>query len=495
MKTKTMLGAEARAALKEGIDKVYAPVAATIGAKGRNAVYSEWGGAIVTNDGISIARKINPEDPFESLGADLIKQAAEKTNEEAGDGTTTTTILTHAIIEAGLKEIDGGANPVVIRKELEKAKDEVVAKLKEKSKTIDTPEELFNVANISVEDEGIAKTVSESVAKAGKYGSIIVEEGVSFNIEKEEMQGYFWEQGFISPYMITSTTKAEARLEDVPVILSDKGFNLNRELVPILDTLLKQGHKSAFVVADTVEGELLATLINNKLKGVMTVVCVKRPPSVDELEDIAALTGATTFTKEKGTKKIEDYHVGLAKRVIVTRNKTIVIGQASEVVDQRVADMQALVEENKDDENLKSRLAKLTEGVVVIRVGAKTEAERRYLKLKVDDAVGACKAAVEEGIVAGAGAALYEIAGEIENSILKKALTKPYTRILENAGITPDGKYYNVLTGEVSTDLIADGIIDPTKVERCSIENAVSLAGVLLTTESVIAPIEEKVVE
>jgi len=497
MSTQTLLGQEARDALKRGIARVTEPVAATIGAKGRNSVYNEWGGVIVTNDGISIARKINPKDNFEALGADLIKQAAEKTNEEAGDGTTTTIILTNAIIEAGLEQMknDPNSNPVIIRKELEKAKKEIVAKLKDKSNDVSSLEDLFNVANVSVENEEIAKTISESVDKAGDYGSIIVEEGVGYNIEKEVMDGYYWDKGFISPYMITSTTKAEARLEDTAVILTDKGLNLNRDLVPIINELMAQGTRSAFVVADTVEGELLSTLIANKIKGIFSVVAVKRPATQEELEDIATLTGATAVTKDKGIKKFESYHIGTAKRVIVTRDKTTIIGGNSEALNKRIEELKGQIADEPNNDKLKTRIAKLTDGIVVVRVGAKTEAERRYLKLKVDDAVGACKAAKEEGIVSGAGSALYEIADEIDNPILKEALKKPYLKILENAGIKPDGNYYNVLTGEKVTDLIKEGIIDPTKVERCSIENAISLAGVLLTTESVIADIPDKEVE
>lgn len=492
MKTKTLIGKEAREALKRGIDKVYEPVAATLGAKGRNSVYWDFGSAVVTNDGVTIARKINPEDSFEALGADLIRQASEKTNEEAGDGTSTTAILAHAIVEGGLAEMESGANPMVIRKELEKAKDEVVALLKESSKPIKNDDELFSVAKISVEDDKIAKIVSEAVKKAGSHGAVIVEEGAGYDIEKEEAQGYFWDKGYFSPYMVTNPERMEARLEDTAVILTDKHMNLNRELVGILNTLMKEGCTSALVVADKVEGELLGTLITNKMKGVFTTVAVQRPGTMEELEDIAAITGATVVSKDKGIKDFQAYHVGRAKKVVVKKDKITVIGDESDALTKRIEELESEVKEKKVDELTKTRLAKLANGIVMLRVGAKTEAERKYLKLKVDDAVGACKAAIEEGVVAGGGVSLYEIAGKIENKILAKALKKPYEKILENAGIESDGKYYDVLNGKVVKDMIKEGIIDPAKVERVSVENAVSLAGIFLTTESATIHIEEK---
>lgn len=492
-KTKVLLGKDARDALKRGVEQVYQPVAATLGAKGRNSVYQDWAGAVVTNDGVTIARSIYPEDPFESLGADLIKQSAERTNIEAGDGTTTTTILTHSLVQLGLKEVDSGKNPVILRKELEKAKEEVIKLLKEKSKQIETDEELFNVAKISVEDDEIAKIVSDAVIKAGSHGAIVVEEGAGYSIEKEETQGYFWERGFVSPYMINQAEKMEARLENPAVIITDRNLNLNNELVSVLNELLTKGINSVFVVADNVEGELLQTMITNKLKGIMTIVAVKRPETIEELEDLAILTKGTAVTKDKGLKKIEGYHVGYAKRVVCRKDKTTLIGHDSEELNKLITDLEEKLSEDKDNEKIKERLSKLTSGIVLLRVGAKTEAERNYLKLKIDDAVGACKAAKEEGVVAGGGVTLLEISKEISNPILKEALTKPYERILENAGISPDGKYYNVLSGEEVKDMIQEGIIDPTKVERVSIENAISLAGVLITTESIVVEVPQQV--
>lgn len=484
-KTKVLLGDEARAALKRGVDQIYEPVSRTIGAKGRNSVF-DGGGAQVTNDGVTICSVINPEDPFEYLGADMIKQASEKTNEEAGDGTTTSVVFAHAIIEEGLGQLAMGVNPADVKRSLEEAKDIAIRALKEMSKPIDTEEDLFNIANISVENEDIAKTVSTAVRESGKTGMVNVEHGNGYDIEKEQVKGYFWDKGYVSPYMITND-RGEAVLEDVSIILTDKHINLNNEIVGALDELIKSGRRNILLVADNVEGELLNTLILNKAKGIATVVAVKRPSTIEELEDLAILTGATAITKDKGIKKIEGYHAGKATKVIVKRDKTTIIGTDSEALAQRVKDLQTEMEENSTP-LLEERLAKLSTGIIILRVGAKTEAERIYLKRKIDDAVGACKAAVEEGVVAGGGVTLREIAKLIPYLPFANACRRPYKKILENAGITDNGEdiNYDVKTMEKVDDMIAHGIIDPTKVTRCVIENAVSLAKTFLTIESVI---------
>lgn len=492
-KTRTILGEEAREALKRGMDKVYEPVAATIGAKGRNAVFQDWNEVVVTNDGVSIARKINPEDPFEAMGADLIKQTAEKTNDEAGDGTTTSIVLAHAIVTEGMKAITAGADPMTIRRQLEEEKNKAIELLKSISKPVE--DNLFNVAQISVEDSDIASIVSEAVTKAGKNGNVVVEESSGYDIEKKEQRGYFFEKGFISPYMVTNPDKMEAVLTDTAVIITDRTINLNRELMGVLNEIHQSGNKSALIIAEKVEGELLQSLITNKLKGLFVSVVVRKPNTIEELEDIATITGATAVTADKGIKDIAYSHVGFAKSVIVKKNETIIIGndEINTNLTMRIASLEKEVSENPNTDLPKNRLAKLVNGVVVLKVGAKTEAERKYLKLKVDDAVSACKAALDEGIVEGGGVALYKIADGLGGELLSIALKTPYYRILKNAGIKSNttGLKYDVKTGEVVDDLFTRGIIDPTKVERCAIENAVSLAKTFITIESATVDVEE----
>lgn len=501
-KTRTLVGAEAREALLKGVSEVAIPVAATMGAKGRNAVYRDFGRPVVTNDGVSIARQIYPEGIFERMGADMIIQASEKTNEEAGDGTTTSIVLADAMIRKGVEIVNGGkVNPVSLRKDLEAIKDKVVAGLQEISVDVKGDKDLLEVAKISVEDEKIAQVVTDAVKKAGEYGRVIVEEGVGYTLEKEEKEGFFWDKGYVSPYMVNNE-RGEAVLENPQVIVTDRAMSGNKDLVGLLTQLHQGGAKNILVIADNIEGELLQTMIVNKMKNILNTVVVKRPPTLDELEDIAALTGATAVTKDKGIKDIQTFHVGQAKRVVVKKDSTVLIGNSNMTLEKRIEDMKAEIEDekNKDIEAIKSRLGKLANGIVILRVGAKTEAERKYLKLKIDDAVGACRAAMEEGIVPGGGVALLKVLKSLKvesepmsdaESIMFEALQAPYIQILKNAGIEPDGKYYNVLTGAVVKDMVKEGIVDPTKVTRCAIENAVSLAGVFLTLETVVVEVEE----
>lgn len=488
--TKELRGDEARKALKKGIDRVFDPVAVTMGAKGRNTVYREFGLPKPTNDGASIARRVFPEDKFESMGADLIKQVSEETVRAAGDGTTTATVLAHALIEEGMKEIEKGESPVEIRDELESAKDVIVRHIKQMAKPVISNKDILNIAKISVEDNELAHIVSDAVDEAGEYGAVLVEEGSSYKIEKEKVQGYHWNRGYVSPYMITNSEKNEAILEDCAVIVTDRYLNLNKDLVQTITEIMKNGAKSALIIADKVEGELLQTLIVNKMKGIFTTVAVTRPSTDEELEDIALITKSVAVMKDSGIKEINWGHVGKAKRVIVGKDKITIITEDNVDVTKRVEDIKKQIKDKKD-KNEKSdilieRLAKLSDGMVRIRVGAKTEAERKHKKDKMDDAVSAAKAAKDEGIVAGAGACLNEIADKM-NGIVAKALRTPYQQILKNAGIEEDGKYYDVRTGEEVSDLIAEGIIDPAKVERCAVENAISLAKTFLTIESVIA--------
>ncbi len=503
--TKTLVGKEAREALKRGIDQVALPVGLTIGAAGRNAAYREFGMPVITNDGISVARGINPQDKFERIGADLIKQASEQTNSEAGDGTTGTVVVAHAVIEQGIEAVGKGMNPMELRRELDEAKVKAVSILKEISIPIKNDKDIFDIAKISVEDENVAQIVVDSVKDAGSKGAVIVEDSVGYTIEKEKLSGYFWEKGYVSPYM-TTNERGEAVLENVPVIVTDKYLNLNRELVPVIDALMKHPNKyrACLVIADKVEGELLQTLIINRTQiakdgsPVFITVAVCRPGSLEELEDIAAMTGATAVTKDKGIREIGLEHIGMVKKVVVRKNNTVIINDESKRVKERIAQVEEALKDDKDNELLKERIAKLAGGVVMLRVGAKTEAERKYLRLKIDDAVSACRSAIEEGTVNGGGVALTEIASKIVDldtkgaKILREAMMKPYEKILENAGIKNDGNMYNVLTGKPVKDMRKAGIIDPTKVIRCEIENAVSLAGIFLTLESVTCEFEEE---
>lgn len=487
-------GDEARNALKRGIDAVYHAVAPTLGARGRNAVYERWNAPVVTNDGVSIAREVLPEDKYEYLGAELIKQAAERTNDEAGDGTTSTIILTKELVDAGFKALEEGENPMILRREIQEAKDIVVKEIKKRS----TPaKNLLEVAKISVENDEIAELVADVVNHVGALGSVIVEEGHTFKTEVEKVKGYWFEKGYVSPYMITNE-KNEAVLEDCAVILTDRMLNLNKDLFKVLTELVQQGTKSVLVIADKIEGELLQTMIANKIKGTLVTVAVTRPLSTEELEDIATLTGATAVTKDKGITDIAINHVGKAPKAIIKKEQTIIIGHDTKELKDRIKTLSDIVKDSKEKygeiERQKERLARLTGGLAVIRVGAKTEAERGYLKLKVDDAVGACKAAAEEGIVAGGGTTLRDISMEPlfktrGGKILAEVLGTPFIRLMDNSGIADYDVFdnYNVLTGERIEDMKKAGIVDPAKVSRCAVENAVSAATTVLTTETVIA--------
>jgi chaperonin GroEL len=484
------LGKEARDSIKEGMRAVYEPVSATIGASGRNAVYRQVV-PVITNDGVSIARRINPKDKFERIGADLIKQSAEQTNLDAGDSTTTTVVLSYAIVEEGLKHIgDDGVNAMQVKKELEIAGKEVVELIKSNSKKIKSDKDLLDVAKISVENDAVAEVVANAVSKAGEYGTIIVEEGEGYEIEQNEVRGYYWDRGYISPYFMTNE-KTESVLEDVAVIITDRYMNRYLEIMGTLNELHTKGVKSVLVIVDRMEGELLQTLITNKLKKILNICVVTRPPADEELEDLASISGGTAIIKDKGIREIKPEHVGYVKKVIATQNRTIIVADESKGYKERVKQLQAEYKETENEE-VKQRLARLTDGLIVLRVGAKTESERTYLKLKVDDAVNAVQSAKQEGVVEGGGVALYKISNQITNPILREALKAPYKAILRNAGIRADGNAYNVLTGEKVEDMFKAGIIDPTKAERCAVENSISLASTVLTLNSVIVEEEEQ---
>lgn len=497
--TTELLGDEARAKLRAGIKRVAEPVSRTIGAKGRNAVFLEYNNAKPTNDGVSIARRIQPQDEYEYLGAQMIKEVAERTVREAGDGTTSSIVVADAITEEAEKAVLEGKSPMQLRAEMEEAKKEVIEKIKEMATPITTKEEILNVARVSVEDEEMAQMVADAIERAGKHGAVVVEEGSGYGLEKEDVRGYHWDRGYVSPYMVTNMEKREAVLEDVPVIVTDRFMNLNRDLMSTLNELAQKGIGKALVIVDRMEGELLQSAIANKLKGTFTCVVVPKPPTNEELEDIAALVGGTAITKDKNIKAITGVEMGFAKKVIVSKDKTTILADGDEALAERVesltkelADMKEKHVDGEARDLIVQRLAKLSDGMVLIRVGAKTEAERRYKKDKMDDAVAAAKAATEEGIVPGGGVALLTVADAMTAKtdgakILKEALKRPYEKILENAGIKNTGAHYNVKTGKVVKDMVKEGIIDPAKVTRSVVENAVSFAGTFITIESAIA--------
>lgn len=505
-KTEAKYGAEARDKLFAGVRKVHDAVCHTMGAKGRNAIYKKWGMPIITNDGISIAREVLPEDPYESLGAEAIKQASEQTNHEAGDGTTGSIVLAYHMLMVGRDALDAGVNPVVLRREMEIGKEKLLTALKERAVPV---ENLREVAKISVEDDKLAELVSDVVQEVGADGSILVSEYNGTDIKVETMKGYTWERGYVSPYMITNQ-KGEAALDDVAVIVTDKKLNLNTQLIKVLQALAQKNTRNVLVVSNEFDSEILQTAIANKQQGNMNIVAVKSPTSKEELEDIALVTGATAVTEEKGIKEIDLTHVGFAKRVVATKDRTIVVGgdEHANLIEERVLEIRTAIASEDDQkygdiEALKVRLSRLAGGIATIKVGGHTEAERAYQKMKVDDAVGACQSALQEGIVGGGGTTLRDLANEVLDeeiegeSVLRYALHQPYLQILRNAGFTMGedidlSKNWNVMTGEEVEDMLEAGIVDPAKVLRCEIENSVSLAKTLLTTECAIVDLPEE---
>lgn len=504
---KTIFGEEAKAELRKGIDLVHRAVSCTLGAKGKNAVYQKFGSPTITNDGVSIARKIEPEDPFIYMGADLIKQAAEKTNDEVGDATTTSTILAHALIDKGehaLKQSKIGAVP--LKQEIDKAVAEVIEKLKASAKPIETDDDLLQVAKISVEDDAIAEVVADAVKTVGKNGIVMVEESTGLKIEREDIKGIRFHEGYFSPYMVTNPDKMEAILEDVHVLITDKTISLAQDIFPLLDELVKRNHKKLLILCDDVQGEALQSIVANRLKGLFYAVAVKRPYDKKFLEDIAISTGATAVTSEKGIAKFSFDQLGFAKKIVVTKDHTTIMEGVGDTA-ERIAELEKQLEDadEYDKPKIKERLAKLSNGIVVLRVGASTEAEMKYLKLKVDDAVNAVKAAAEEGIVAGGGVALYTIAQEMTpknegEKVVKEAIEEPLLQILRNCGeeddtkleLVKNGAGYNAKTGKIETDMIKAGIVDPVKATRCALKNAASLASVFITTDVAIAEIPDK---
>jgi len=516
---------DARKMLKSGLDKVANAVKVTLGPKGRNVVLgSGFGSPTITNDGVSIAKEIELEDKIENIGAEIIKEVASKTNDIAGDGTTTAVLLCQAIATEGLKNVAAGANPLALRKGIIKGKDAVISALKEMSKSITTREEKSQVATISAQDKEVGDLIAEVMEEVGKDGVVTVEESKTFGSSKEIVKGLQFDRGYISGYMVSNTEKMESVLDDPYILITDKKITSLQEILPILEKIVKTGKKEMVIIADDVEGDALATLIVNKLRGIFNALAVKTPGFGDRkkemLEDIAVVTGGQVISEEKGMKleSVELEMLGKARRIISTKeNTTIVEGKGEKTeIEKRIGQIRKELQEATsefDREKLQERLAKLSGGVGVIKVGAATEVEQKAKQHKIEDALHATRAAVEEGIVPGGGVALLRTLSALDNvqaegdektgvNILKRAIEEPVRQIAQNAGI--DGAVvvqklkeetgnmgFNAYT-MVYEDLIKAGVVDPTKVVRTALENAVSAASMLLTTEAVVADLPKK---
>ena len=517
---------DTRKALETGVNKLADTVKVTLGPKGRNVILDKtFGVPLITNDGVTIAKEIELEDRFENMGAQLVKQVATKTNDVAGDGTTTATVLAQAIIREGLKNVTAGANPIILRKGIQKAVESAVEELKKQSRTIETQEEIAQVGSVSSGDEEIGKLIAKAMEVVGKEGVITVEESKTMNTELETVEGMQFDRGFVSAYMVTDVDKMEAVLNDPYILITDKKISNIQELLPILNKIVEQG-KKLLIIAEDVEGEALSTLVLNKLRGVCEIVAVKAPGFGDRrkemLQDIAILTGGVVISEEVGydLKECDLDMLGRASSIKVVKDSTTIVGGfgEKEEIQNRVNQIKHLIEETSSDfdkEKLLERLAKLAGGVAVVKVGAATEVEMKEKKLRIEDALNATRAAVEEGIVAGGGTALVStipvldklvetLEGEeqLGAKIVRKALEEPLRQIAINAGLEGAVIVQNVIEedSEVGFDalnekyvnMIEAGIVDPTKVTRSALQNAASIAGVFLTTEAAVADIPEK---
>lgn len=517
---------DTRKALETGVNKLADTVKVTLGPKGRNVILDKmFGVPLITNDGVTIAKEIELEDRFENMGAQLVKQVATKTNDVAGDGTTTATVLAQAIIREGLKNVTAGANPIILRKGIQKAVEISVEELKKQSRTIETQEEIAQVGAVSSGDDEIGKLIAEAMKVVGKEGVITVEESKTMNTELETVEGMQFDRGFVSAYMVTDVDKMEAVLNDPYILITDKKISNIQELLPILNQIVEQG-KRLLIIAEDVEGEALSTLVLNKLRGVCEIVAVKAPGFGDRrkemLQDIAALTGGIVISEEVGydLKEADLGMLGRASSVKVVKDSTTIVGGHGEKEDiqNRVNQIKHLIEVTTSDfdkEKLLERLAKLSGGVAVVKVGAATEVEMKEKKLRIEDALNATRAAVEEGIVAGGGTALVStipvldklvetLEGEeqLGAKIVKKALEEPLRQIAINAGLEGAVIVQNVIAedteigfdalNEKYVNMIEAGIVDPTKVTRSALQNAASIAGIFLTTEAAVADIPEK---
>ena len=523
MAKEVRFSSDARKSMLKGVNTLADAVCITLGPKGRNVVLEKsYGSPLITNDGVSIAKEIELEDPFENMGAQLIKEVATKANDVAGDGTTTATILAQAIVKEGLKMVSAGANPMFIKKGIEKATKEVINHLKARAKKIESNEEIAQVASISAGDEEIGKLIAQAMEKVGETGVITVEEAKSLETTLEVVEGMQFDKGYVSPYMVTDSERMVAELDNPFILITDKKISNMKDILPILEQTV-QTSRPMLIIADELEGEALTTLVINKLRGTLNVVAVKAPAFGDRrkamLEDIAIITGGEVISEEKGMRLEETSipQLGSAKKVKVTKDATIIVdgmGEA-EIIKGRVTAIKNQIAETTSDydkEKLQERLAKLSGGVAVIKVGAATETEMKDKKLRIEDALNATRAGVEEGIVSGGGTILVEIAKDMDSfklegeegigvEIVKKALTAPLRQIAENAGVDgavvlekvkdmPEGYGFNAAS-EKYVNMIEEGILDPVKVTRSAIQNAASVSALILTTEVLVASKKE----
>ena len=520
-------GEEARKALESGVNQLADTVKITLGPKGRNVVLDKkFGTPLITNDGVSIAKEIELDDPFENMGAQLVREVSTKTNDVAGDGTTTATLLAQAMIREGLKNLAAGANPIVMKKGMAKAVDAAVAAIHQQSQKVNGTDDIARVGTVSSGDAFIGKLIAEAMEKVSADGVITIEESKTAETYSEVVEGMMFDRGYITPYMVTDTDKMEALIDDAYILITDKKISVISDILPLLEQLVQAG-KKLFIIAEDVEGEALSTLIVNRLRGTLNVVCVKAPGFGDRrkemLQDIAILTGGQVISEELGLT-LKDATVdmlGRARQVKVTKENTIIVdgmGDKQAIAD-RVAQIRAQINNTTseyDREKLQERLAKMAGGVAVIKVGAATEVEMKDKKLRIEDALNATKAAVEEGIVAGGGTATInaipavdKLVGELEGDertgakIVRKALEAPLRQIAANAGLEGSVVIDNILKAnkpnygfdaqkeEYVEDMIEAGIVDPTKVTRSALENAASVAAMVLTTESLVADLPE----
>jgi chaperonin GroEL len=522
-----LFGEDARRALKKGIDVVANAVATTLGPKGRNvAIDRKFGSPTITHDGVSVAKEIELEDPFENMGAQLLKEAATKTNDIAGDGTTTSTVLAHAIVTEGLKSLAAGSNPMMLKRGIEEAARIVAAEISKQAIDINSKEEIASVATISAQDAQIGNLIADVMDKVGKDGVITVEESKGLEFEQEYVEGMQFDRGYISPYFVTDAEQMEASLEEPYILIHDKKVSAAQDIVPVLEKLVQIGKRDLVIIAEDVDGEALATLVLNKLRGMINVLAIKAPGFGDRrkamMQDIAILTGATVISEETGRKldstTVED--LGRAEKVVSDKDNTTLVGGKGDErqIAGRIEQIKVEIDKTTSDydrEKLQERLAKLSGGVAIIRVGAATETELKEKKHRVEDALSATRAAVEEGIVPGGGVALINAAPALDGvkmdsedaqigvRIVLKALEVPMRRIVENAGkdgsvvvdyvrnTTEKNIGYDVLKDEY-VDMVAGGVIDPAKVTKGALENAASIAAMILTTEALITEIPDK---
>ncbi len=523
----------ARRTLKSGIDKAANAVKITLGPRGRNVALDKgYGSPTITNDGVSIAKEISFKDRFENMGAEIVKEVATKTNDIAGDGTTTSVVLLQAIVEEGMKHTEAGLNAMGVRSGIEKAAAEAVAALRALSKPIKDDAEIRQVATISAESLEIGTIIADTINEVGKDGVVTVEESQSLGIEKEVVEGLEFDRGYVSAYMITDASRMEAAYKDAQILITDKKISSLQEILPVLEKVAQGGRKELVIIADDVDGEALTTFVLNKLRGTFNVLAIKAPGYGDRknemLQDIATMTGGEVITEKTGLtfEKATLESLGRASKVISTKDSTVVVGGkgTKDAINKRIAEIKKQISDTTskfDKENLEKRLAKMSGGVAVIKVGAATETEMKYLKLKIEDAVNATKAAIEEGIVAGGGSALVKAAQKVSETFAKnkekmaadmrvgyevvlKALEMPLRQIAINAGVdagvvvekvreAKGTMGYDAVKNEV-VDMLASGIVDPVKVTRTGLERAASAAAILLTTEAAIAeePEEKK---